>query len=141
MELHISAPKGARPATLIDGVLEGSDAYWHNTNDTVTGDRGEGIDPVHEARIPICNEETDESWQSTDWLVIHQHEGNTHLWIEPLADREPADTKRMTVKRVGKGEGSDVCVSGSLTATRPPGRISRISWPGGGNNTPGRGAT
>ena len=105
MELHIFAPKGARPATQIDDVLGGSDAYWHHTNDIVTGDRGEGIDPVHEARIPIWNEETDESWQSTDWLVIHQHEGNTHMWIEPLTDREPAGGMMIPVKRVGDTAG------------------------------------
>ena len=141
MELHICAPKGARPATLIDGVLGGSDAYWRNTNDIVTGDRGEGIDPVHEARIPICNEETDESWQSTDCLVIHRHEGNTHMWIEPLANRDPAGRMMIPAKRVGDTLASDFGGSQSLTAARPPGRISGTSWPGGGINTPGRGAT
>ncbi len=85
MELHICAPEGARTATLIDGVLGGSDAYWHHTNDVVIGDRGEGIDPVLDVKIPLWHEETDEWWRSTDWLVIHQHQGNTHLWIEPCS--------------------------------------------------------
>ena len=86
MELHFCAPEGARTATLIDGVLGGSDAFWHHTNDVVTGDRGEGIDPVLEVRIPLWHEETDKWLQPTDCLVIHQHQGNIHLWIEPCSE-------------------------------------------------------
>ena len=73
--------------------------------------------------------------------MIHQHEGSTHLWIAPVTDREPAGGMMIPAKRVGDTLASDVCVSGSLTATRPPGRTSGISWPDGGINTPGHGAT
>ena len=52
-------------------------------NDVVAADRGEGIDQALDVKIPIWHEGTDEWWQSTDWLVIHQHQGNTHMWIEP----------------------------------------------------------
>ena len=54
-------------------------------NDVVTGDRGEGIDPDLDVKIPIWHEGTDAWRQSMDWLVIHQHQGNTHMWIEPCS--------------------------------------------------------